>query len=111
MIETVILEYLKQNLDVPVYMERPEKDIGEFVVLEKLGAGRTDHITKATFALQSFGNTLFRAAEINEEVKAAMDDLILLTEISRSQLNSDYNYTDTEKKRYRYQAVYDVTHY
>lgn len=111
MIETVILEYLKQNLDVPVYMERPEKDIGEFVVLEKLGAGRTDHINKATFALQSFGNTLFRAAEINEDVKAAMDDLILLTEISRSQLNSDYNYTDTEKKRYRYQAVYDVTHY
>lgn len=111
MIETVILEYLNQNLDVPVYMERPEKDIGEFVVLEKLGAGRTDHINKATFALQSFGNTLFRAAEINEDVKAAMDDLILLTEISRSQLNSDYNYTDTEKKRYRYQAVYDVTHY
>lgn len=111
MIETVILEYLNQNLDVPVYMERPEKDIGEFVVLEKLGAGRTDHINKATFALQSFGNNLFRAAEINEDVKAAMDDLILLTEISRSQLNSDYNYTDTEKKRYRYQAVYDITHY
>ena len=75
MIETVILEYLNQNLDVPVYMERPEKDIGEFVVLEKLGAGRTDHINKATFALQSFGNTLFRAAEINEDVKAAMDQV------------------------------------
>ena len=49
--------------------------------------------------------------EINEEVKAAMDEIIVLPEISRSKLNSDYNFTDTEKKRYRYQAVYDITHY
>ena len=111
MIETVVLGYLNQNLSVPVYMERPETDVGEYVVIEKLGSGMTDRIYQATIALQSFGNTLFRAAEINEEVKAAMDNLIELPEVSRSHLNSDYNYTDTSKKRYRYQAVYDITHY
>ena len=51
------------------------------------------------------------AASLNEEVKQAMDDLISLNEICRSQLNSDYNFTDRNKRIYRYQAVYDVTHY
>lgn len=111
MIEKVILNYLNENLNVPVFMERPEKDVGEFVVVEKTGSGRTNHIDRATIALQSFGNTLQRAAEINEDVKAIMDTLITLPGVSRSQLNSDYNYTDTQKKRYRYQAVYDITHY
>ena len=32
-------------------------------------------------------------------------------QISRVQLNSDYNFTDTAQKRYRYQAVYDLTFY
>lgn len=111
MIEETVLDYLTATLDVPVYMERPEKDEGEFVVIEKTSSGRTDHISRATFALQSFGNTLYRAAEINETVKAAMDDLIALPDVCRSALNSDYNFTDTAKKRYRYQAVYDITHY
>lgn len=111
MIEKIILNYLNDQLNVPVYMERPEKDTGEYVVIEKTGSGRMNHINRATFALQSFGNSLVRAAEINEDAKAAMDALIVLPEVSRSQLNSDYNYTDTQKKRYRYQAVYDITHY
>lgn len=111
MIEKVILNYLNEQLNVPVYMERPEEDTGEYVVIEKTGSGRMNHINRATFALQSFGNSLVRAAEINEDAKAAMDALIVLPEVSRSQLNSDYNYTDTQKKRYRYQAVYDITHY
>ena len=111
MIETVILKYLNEKLSSPVYMERPEVDAGEYVVIEKTSSSRTDYINQSTFALQSFGDTLLRAAEINETVKAAMDNIIELSEISRSKLNSDYNYTDTAKKRYRYQAVYDVTHY
>lgn len=111
MIEKVIFDYLKSNLSVPVYMERPEKDEGEFVVIEKTSSGKTNYICQAALAIQSFGNSLLRAAEINEEVKAAMDEIIVLPDISRSKLNSDYNFTDTEKKRYRYQAVYDITHY
>ena len=111
MIEKTILDYLNAKLSVPVYMERPEKDTGEFVVIEKTSSGKYNQIRQATIACQSFGNTLYRAAEINEAVKEAMDDLITLPEVSKSALNSDYNFTDTSKKRYRYQAVYDITHY
>ena len=40
-----------------------------------------------------------------------MDRLAGHPKISRVQLNSDYNFTDTAQKRHRYQAVYDITFY
>lgn len=40
-----------------------------------------------------------------------MDRLAEHPKISRVQLNSDYNFTDTAQKRHRYQAVYDITFY
>ena len=49
---------------------------------------------------------------MNEEIKAEMlDGLITLGDIARVELNSDYNFTDTATKTYRYQAVFDITHY
>ena len=47
----------------------------------------------------------------NEKVKAAMKRIIEQDEISRSTLNSDYNFTDVITKKYRYQAVYDLKYY
>ena len=48
---------------------------------------------------------------LNEEVKAAMDSLVTLDSVSGAALNSDYNFTDTQTKMHRYQAVYEITHY
>ena len=39
-----------------------------------------------------------------------MAGIVELPDVSRSALNSDYNYTDTDTKTYRYQAVYDLTY-
>ncbi len=111
MIEKTILDYLSENLSVPVSLEVPADPPDSFVVLEKTGSGRENHISTAMIAAQSYAPTLYQAAQLNEEVKAAMDCLIELDEICRSELNSDYNFADTESKRYRYQAVYDITHY
>lgn len=111
MIEQTILDYLSARLGVPVYMEVPSTPPPSFVVLEKTGSGRANHISRATLAVQSYAPTLLEAAQLNEAVKAAMDNAIDLDEVSRSALNSDYNFTDPQTKRYRYQAVYDITHY
>ena len=67
-----------------------------------------DYIYHATVALQSYSYTLLNAAVLNDKVKKAMDEMIELPEISSSKLNSDYNFTDTATKRYRYQAVYNI---
>ena len=112
MIEKTILDYLRECLpDVPVYMEVPADRPALFVVIEKTGSSRINHIDSATIAVQSYGATLYDAAALNERVKAAMLDAITLDSISRTALNSDYNYTDTTSHHYRYQAVFDVTFY
>lgn len=110
MIEEKLLNYLAGQLEVPVRMEVPEDAPDEFVVIEKTGSGMENYIYTATFAVQSYAPTMCEAAALNEMVKDAMSGLTTLPCVSRSALNSDYNFTDTTKKRYRYQAVYDIVH-
>lgn len=110
MIETIVLDYLSSVLPEPCSLEVPERPPARFVVLEKTGSGRENYINTASFAVQSYAPSLFEAAELNERVKAAMDDLIQLPDIFSSKLDSDYNFTDTATKKYRYQAVYNITY-
>lgn len=111
MIEKNILDYLSGKLDMKVYMEIPEKKPSSFVVIEKTGSSRINHIESATLAVQSYGPTLVEAAKLNERVKQAMDDAIELPSIGSVRFSTDYNFTDTTLKHYRYQAVYDITYY
>ena len=111
MIEIVIMEHLKTKISVPVLMEKPEPLLSEYVLFEKTGGGGANKIGSATFAFQSYSTSLFKAATLNETVKRVVDELILLDEIRGVTLNTDYNFTDTTTKQYRYQAVYDINHY
>lgn len=112
MIEETVLKYLTDKLDVPVYLEVPAKNVPDrFVVLEKTAGGIENFIQSATVAIQSYGESLYQAAVLNEKVKTAMLEIEGLPNISRCDLNTDYNFTDTETKRYRYQAVYDFIYY
>lgn len=110
-IETIICDYMSRHMSVPVYMEMPVTDSKEFIVLEKTGSGEDEGIKTAVFAVQSYAESLLNAVYLNERVKTAMTDMIELDEICKVKLNSDYNFTDTASKRYRYQAVFDITHY
>lgn len=111
MIEETLLNHLASKLSVPVRMEIPQKPPVSFVTLEKTGSGSKNKIKEATFAIQSHADTLLAAAQLNENVKAVMDGFAELDEVCRCKLNTDYNFTDTSTKTYRYQAVYDITHY
>jgi hypothetical protein len=55
--------------------------------------------------------SLCGAALLNEKVKEKMEKITELDDICKCDLNSDYNYTDTNRKKYRYQAVFDIVHY
>lgn len=107
MIETIILNYLNDELDVPCTME---EDVGgnSFVLIEKTGSSKINHVSTATIALQSYAPSLAQAAALNERVKAAMERIVDLDDIGGVHLNSDYNFTDMTTKRYRYQAVFVV---
>ena len=110
MIEKVILDYLNNTLRCPVYMEKPEKPPDRYVLIEKTGGSEENFIKSATVALQSYAESLFSAAELNEDVKEAMDAITVLDCIGSSEYNTDYNFTDTSKKGYRYQEIYDLTY-
>lgn len=108
MIEKTIYDYLKSCMDVPVYMEKQDSMPETYLLIEKTGSSVSNYIYSATFAIQSYSTSMYKASELNETVKEKMDDLITLPNISKSSLNSDYNFTDTQTKKYRYQAVYDI---
>lgn len=108
-IEKVIFDYLKEKLDVPVYMEMPSNAEIPCVWLEKTASGLEEkHLYNATFAIQSYGETLYKTAQLNEEIVEKMLDIIEIDKISECNLNTAYNYPDTTKKLYRYQAVFDL---
>lgn len=111
MIEKTVLDYLNEHASVECYMERPEKKPNKYILIEKTGSTRSNHIEASTFAVQSYAPTLYEAAALNEEVKSIMDDIITLDDVSAIRLNTDYNFTNTADKQYRYQAVFVLTHF
>lgn len=111
MIEIVVRDFLAEKLSVPVFMEEPEEIPQKYIILERVGGGKSNGLKSATIAFQSYGPSLHDAAMLNEEVKEALEDIENQDPVSSAELNSDYNFTDTETHRYRYQAVYDFIYY
>ena len=113
MIESTILSFLDEaGLDAPVYMEIPEDPPEEFYILENTGQSMTDHIRTTTLAVQSYAQSMERAAdlayEIDEVIRESLPELDAVAGVRR---NSLYNFTDQSTKQYRYQGVYVITHY
>ena len=111
MIEIIVKEYLSKQLEIEVVTERSDAKMKKYLFIEKTGSSRENFIDTATITIQSYAESMYEAAVLNERVKKAMDDIAVLSNVSKSELNSDYNFTDTTKKEYRYQAVYDITYF
>ena len=110
MLESVLIKYLiaADIVGSNVFAEVPKAKPNKYIVIQKTGSGRSDGINRATVAIQSYSTTsLLDAATINEAVKESLYVMAETTDIYRASLNSDYNYTSTNTKEYRYQAVFD----
>lgn len=108
MIEEIIKSYLNRNLLVPAFLETEDIMPKRYVLFEKTGSSKKNCINGTTFTFQSYAESLYEAAKLNEEVKTVVENLIVLNEISKAKLVTDYNYTDNSTKKYRYQAVFDI---
>ena len=111
MIEQTVYDFLRASLDVPCYLMRPENVTAPYVMIEKTGGNVSNHVYRSTFAFQSYGKDLLEAAELNEMVKKAVEDMIACTEITGVRYNTDYNFTNTADKKPRYQTTFDIYHY
>lgn len=118
MIEVTLIQYLigKTRAGSNVFAERPNEIPSEYILIDKTGSSVENMIPTSTIAIQSVsdsmqGGSMFGAMSLNDEVKDAMENIIALDDIVSVRLISDYNYTDDSTKEYRYQAVYEITHY
>lgn len=111
MIELIVRKYLVSKLDILVVLEYQKNLPKRYVLLEKTSGKRNNYLNSSTIAIQSYAESLLEAAKLNEKIKNIMYDLVAVDEVSRVDLNSDYNFTDAETKQYRYQAVFDINYY
>lgn len=111
MIAETLLKYLREPpWWINAYMEAPE-ETEDYVLIDQTGSSRTNHIITTTFAIQSYSISLYEAMLYNDQVRDAMEHFAELNEIIKVELETDYNFTDTTTKQYRWQAVYHITHY
>lgn len=111
MIEKDLVDFLNDKLTVPAYTMRPADAPERFVLIEKTSGGMNNFIESVSVVIQSHDKTsLLGAAELNEEVKRIMLQAPILERIGGVRLNSDYNFTDTSMKEYRYQALYNISY-
>lgn len=111
MIEKIVLDYLKAYtlINVPVFMEIPEKPPKSYITLEKISAGRKDKISACTFSVEAYADTLFKAVELSEKVQLAMEELgEVSTLVYSCRLGGENNNTDTTNKKYRYETVWNI---
>lgn len=119
MIEEVIYRYLKSKTETPVFLElsgdypniKVPGDIRAFYLIEKTGSRENNFIHTSTLTIQSWGRSMYEAAKANSELKKLIKKAIKIDQITDVKIDSDYNFTDTRTKLYRYQAVVFITHY
>lgn len=111
MIEITIKNYLEDKLNIPVLLEEPIEAIEKYLVFEKTSSSLENRLPSSTFAFQSYADSLYETLALNNELKKAIDEMIGLDEIGGIGFVGDYNFTDLTKKKYRYQAVYNIYHY
>lgn len=109
-IEKTVIDYLNNVLNVKAYAQRPETEPESYVLIEKTGESCLNKVYTATIAVQSYAPTLFEAAQLNEAIINTLDGIAELDEIGSCKLSTDYNFTNTQSKRYRYQAIFNLVH-
>lgn len=112
MIIELLIEYLEEVFGEGLYIgvEAPEQ-LTHYILIDQTASRTENHITTTTLAIQTYGDTLYDAIQGNEALKSAMLGFLELDEVAGVRLLTDYNFTNTATKQYRWQAVFEITHY
>ena len=108
MIEKTVLDYLIEELETnDVYLEMPNELPDQFVVFRVMDRGKTDQINAVTMEFYSYGRTKLEAAQLDEKLREAMDNIVTLPDIS-CHFGGGNDNPDTTIKRPRYRAYYNL---
>lgn len=110
--EEFFVGYLNEHMDgVEAFGNEPDPAPPFFLTVEQVGGGGENQIDRADIAVQSWAPSRAEAGQLNARVIEAMRASIEDPRISRCHLDTTYHFTDTTKKRPRYQAVFEVVHF
>lgn len=112
MIEKIVADYLTDRSGLVAYLEEPERPPKTYLLVEKQGSGERERLDEAMITVQTYAPSLYETATLNLSVKKIMLNMAAeLDEVTRCECSSDYNFTDPQTHRYRYQAVYIIRYY
>lgn len=110
-IEAIIIEYLEKTLGIETYAEIPEVKPDKYIIVEKIDGGRINQIDASTLSVYSYAKTLVDAAVLNEQVKSALLNAIVIDDITSSKIGGENRNIDKDNKEYRYETIINLYHY
>lgn len=108
LIEKFVRDYLLTKLNVPVYMEQPAGRVSEYVVFYVTDRGKENHINMATVEFSSYADSKFDAAELDQDLRDAMEGIVETPEIFASKFGGGNDDKDNELNRYRYRSYFNL---
>lgn len=112
MIEVTLKEYIEPLIGVPVYMEKPVKAPAEYILISR-GSHSIRNVVKeeSDVTVRSYSTSKYGASAMNDRTR----DLIMhapnyCLNVFKVRLQTDYDYTDPDKKEYIWASVYDITY-
>jgi len=108
MIETTIKDYLDTALvGIPIRLEIPKNMPEKFVVLHIIDRGRDNFIESVTMEFDSYADSKYEAAILDESLREAIDTMNETSDISCKFSGGDDS-NDTTYKKYRYRCYYNL---
>lgn len=111
LVETIIKHLTAKLGGVQVSGEAPAPDIGWACEVIKSGGGERNLVRQSLIIVRSYGTSRYQAAILNERVIKAMHSITDCDDVTSCELNTEYDATDPVTMRYRYNAVFNITHY
>lgn len=111
MIETILIDQLKTVTGLHAYVMVPDDMPDEFYIIDRTATDKTDHITTVNCAVQAYAKSAARAAEMAEASVVALEQLAERADFSKCAMYNLYMFTDTVRKRPRYQTMFEIIHY
>lgn len=111
-IEEIVIRYLtgKGIAGGHVYAEVPETPPASYVLIQRSSGSISNQIRQLGLYTESRSRrSKLEAAQLHEEVIAAMRIIRDFTPLFRCDLNAEYDAAQTQTKEYRYQALWEIT--
>lgn len=110
LIEKTIRDYLLNKIqNVPIEVQEPT-DKTKYIVFRVVDRAEVDLINAVTVEFYSYGKSKLEAAALDEELRAAMKDIVELDSIFSSKLSGGNDDYDTDLNKYRYRSYFNLSY-